>query len=129
MIWDEVNPQNSGWSLRLIIDSIILVIVPFEYFSFTLYQIIGDPYRFTILKKNNFFEIFWEIIGTRHVILENPSFYLIRRRPIKPNLANFRVWRVIAKDWRDAEPTGIKITQIYAKPTLYNIKEVLILKK
>ena len=30
-----------------------------------------------------------------------------RRRPIKPNLANFRVWRVIAKDWCDVEPIRI----------------------
>ena len=28
---------------------------------------------------------------------------LTRRRPIKPNLANFRVWRVIAKDWCDVD--------------------------
>ena len=54
-------------------------------------------------------------------------FNLTRRRPIKPNLANFRVWRVIAKDWRDVEP--IKIAETYAKPTLYNINEVLIFKK
>ena len=52
---------------------------------------------------------------------------LTGQRPIKPILPNFRVWRVIAKEWRDEEP--IKIAQIYAKPTLYNSKEVLILKK
>ena len=54
-----------------------------------------------------------------------PTWVLIRRRQIKPNLATFRVWRVIAKDWRDVEP--MKVAQIYAKPTLYNIKQVLIL--
>ena len=37
------------------------------------------------------------------------SIVLTRRRPIKPNLANFRVW-VIAKDWRDVEPIKIALT-------------------
>ena len=32
---------------------------------------------------------------------------LTRRRPIKPNLANFRVWKVIAQDWCDVEPIRI----------------------
>ena len=44
---------------------------------------------------------------------------LTRRRPIKPNLTNFRAKRRIADDWRDVEP--IQMAQILARPNSYRI--------
>ena len=85
-------------------------------FSTTSDQFAIDPVRGEIRSLKSFdreiqrHEPAYPIERKIKKVNKSKELLLTRRRPIKPDLADIRVGRVIAKDWRDVEP--IRIAQI-----------------